>query len=292
MNLTKRTTKRTKQTGTTTGTKQTTEPTTNRRMYTEGTFLRSVSVSTFLMLSTVFTVMGLVLAQSAAAGPISCLDPETCGWSVSVDGSVVMSGSYQIAENGDLSLPNAINVVGADYSIDITNIGGNVDPEIVFGVGATNTSGGFKSFAFAFNVPLLGLSGLVDTEAALATTLTAPSTGPGLNLVPTSGTGFIVDSQDIRFSPFSSVDKGVDIGGPLFDPAGGLATVTNELVQSQINLVGPYDVMTVIVAFALDSNGGVGLSGRVTQTPVPEPGTAMLLGLGLAVLATRRARRS
>jgi len=230
----------------------------------------------------------LLIAQTALAGPISCLDPTTCGWSISVDGSVVMSGSYQIAPDGSLSLPTAANFVGADFSVDITNIGGNVDPEIVFGVGATNTSGAAKTFAFAFNLPLLGLTGPVDTEAALAVTLTAPTTGSGLTLFPTSGTGFIVDSQDIRFSPFSSVDKGVDIGGALFDPAGGLATVTNDLVQSQINLVGPYDVMTVIVAFGLDSNGGVGLSGRVTQTPVPEPGTAMFLGLGLGMLASRR----
>ncbi len=230
----------------------------------------------------------LIVAQSAQAGPIPCLDPNTCGWSVSVDGSVVMSGSYNIAGDGSLSLPSAANFVGADFSVDISNIGGNVDPEIVFGVGATNSSGAAKTFAFAFNVPLLGLTGPVDTEAALAVTLTAPTTGSGLNLFPTSGTGFIVDSQDIRFSPFSSIDKGVDIGGALFDPAGGLATVTNELVASQINLSGPYDVMTVIVAFGLDSNGGVGLSGRVTQTPVPEPGVAMLLGLGLAMLASRR----
>lgn len=235
-------------------------------------------------------VLSLMFSGTAAAGPIPC-DPATCGWSISVDGVEVMSGAYDIDADGNVSLPSAVQMTGADFDVSITDIGGNVDPEITFGLGATNNSGGPKAFAFAFSLPLGGFSGLIDTEAALSMTLTAPTTND-LNLAPTSGTGFVADSQDIRFSPFSSVDKGVDIGGALFDAAGGLATVTNELKTSQILLSGAgYDVMSVVIGFVLDDNGGVGMSGRVTQTLVPEPGTAFLMGLGLVALSRSGRRR-
>ncbi len=229
-------------------------------------------------------------ADRAAAGPIECL-PETCGWSISVDGSEVGSGGYDIDEFGNVSLANPVEVSGAGFSIQIDSIGGNVDPEIIFGVGATNTSGGTKTFAFSFSLPLAGLTGLIDTEAVLGQTLTAPSES-GVTLFPTLGGGLIMDSQDIRFAPFASIDKGVDIGDVL--AAGAGATVLDlDTATSQILLSGGgFDVMTVVVAFGLSDNGGVGLSGRVTQTIVPEPGTALLLAAGLGALTVRRRARA
>lgn len=229
---------------------------------------------------------GLAFAGSAAAGQLECL-PETCGWAISVGGSEVMSGSYDIDAGGNVSLGDrVISMTNSDFSVNINNIGGNVDPEIIFGLGATNTSGAPLTFAFSFSLPLGGLSGPLNTFAEIGQTLTAAS-GNDLTLFPTLGTGTLVDSQDIRFNPFASVDKGVDVGDVLFAAAGSTVLDLDQASSQIVLSGGGFDVMSVVVAFGLSDDGSVGLSGRVVQV-VPEPGTALLLGLGLTALAVRR----
>jgi hypothetical protein len=231
-------------------------------------------------------LLGLVLvfgvSGSASAGSIPCDDPATCGWTISVGDEPVGAGSYSIDENGNISF-GGFETSGDGYTVSIGDIGGNVDPEITFGIGATNNSGGFINFAFAFSVPLGGFEGLIDTFAELGQTLTSASGSTGTNLFPTLGGGLIMDSQDIRISPFSSVDKQVDVGDSLF-AADGTTVLDLDSASGQILLSGGgYDVMAVTVAFGLDTNGGVGLSGRVRQTlaVIPEPGIVTLGSIGL-----------
>jgi hypothetical protein len=182
-------------------------------------------------------------------------------------------------------------VSGPGYTAGLTSFSGHVDPEIVFGVGATNNSGVVKTFAFIFNLPLGGFPEPIVSSAQLGTTLTAPSDADA-SVFPVLGVGKIVDSQDINLTTFANVDKGVDIGDPL-TAAAGTTEIRVENASGGINLgLGPYDLMTVTIAFGLTDNGtaasGVGFSGRVTQ--VPEPGTALLLGIGVLGLAWTRRR--
>ncbi len=225
-------------------------------------------------------LLGLVLAfgvsGSASAGSIPCDDPAFCGWTVSVAGEQVMQGAYSIDDEGNISFGGfQMSDPDGDWAVSIGDIGGHVDPEIVFGVGATNTSGGALTFAFAFNVPLGGFQGTIDTFAELGQTLSSASGSGGTTLFPTLGGGLIVDSQDIRFSPFDTMDKEVDVGDALFAADG-----TTVLV---LDSASGYDVMAVTVAFGLSSDGGVGLSGRVRQTltVIPEPGIVTLGSIGL-----------
>ena len=231
-------------------------------------------------------LLGLLLIGTFAAGrsvwasSISTCGSGDCTWSISVDGSVVMTGMYMADADGNIVLSNPPGEIQGDgYTVSLNSMNGNIDPLLGFGLGATNSSGSVKTFAFAFSLPIGGLTGSIDTVAQLGTTLTAFTVNGG-NVFPTSGVGKIVDSQDIRLSPFSSIDKGVDIGA-------GLSTNSQGTVQSienatgSINLIGGYDTMSVIVAFGLTNDTGVGFSGYVQQTPVPVPAAVWLFATGL-----------
>ncbi len=249
----------------------------------------------------VFTIVLALAANPAWAGFIDCVPQQGCGWTIEVDGEIQSEGTFVISIDGDIQIVGDTSVEGPDFTADISSFGGNVDPEILFGIGATNSSSAAKTYAFAFSLPLGGFNfgNAILTEAALGTTLTASSSANAL-LFPTLGGGKVVDSQDLQFSPFASVDKGVDIGDSLTDPAGGLSTLRNELENGVILAGFSFDLMTVTVAFGLvddDQQLGnpgqvaVGLSGRVTQV-VPEPATGVLVALGLVGLSLRSRRQS
>ena len=231
------------------------------------------------------------LVRPAWGGLVSGCTADTCTWEISVDGSVVMTGSYTSdADTGDISLLEPFTMQGPDFTVSLTEMSGNIDPVLGFGLGATNSSALPKTFAFAFSLPLGGLPVPINTASQLGTTLTA-FTAAGGSVFPTLGGGKIVDSQDIAFSPFASVDKGVDIGNGL--SVASQTTATNiENASGSIIAGGPYDLMSVVVAFGLTPNTGVGFSGFVEQTPVPVPAAVWLFGtglIGLIAVARRKA---
>jgi hypothetical protein len=261
-------------------------------------------LSSLLSSGLALACLSLLVGSSAAwGGPIACPQGQSCGWSLTVTDLTTsnvlqtMNGEILIDENGNLSVV-PVNVVNADFGFSLDSLGGHVDPELVFGVGATNTSNNPLAFAFIFSLPLGGFGDGVtpiDTEAALGITLTSSSGSVGGDdIFPVTSANKIVDSQDIRISPFANVDKGVDIGDLLHDAPGGLSAISNTLVNGQILNGGPFDLMVITVAFGLTDNNpglagtGAGLSGRVTQTLVPEPATAALFAVGLVVLAAAR----
>jgi hypothetical protein len=250
-----------------------------------------------LFLGSAFAALAsLAAASPALAGPIPTVcEPTVCGWSISVNGAIVEQGLFAIDDEGNISaLGNPNWTDGAGSSASITGLSGNVDPEIVFGLGATNATNGTLTYSFAFSLPLGGFPVPISTYAELGTTLTSP-TGLSAFLFPTSGVGKIVDSQDIRFSPFQSVDKDVDIGDAKTG-AVGTTSLYFESASGSIVSGGPFDLMSVIVSFGLTDPGGagaagVGLSGKVSQVPlVPEPSTMLLVGAGVAGLALGRRR--
>ena len=234
---------------------------------------------TFVGFTTALVSSGLTFASTVS--PVCTID--TCTWQVSVDGDVVMMGSYvSDPDTGTISFGGTGTITRDGFTFNLDSMTGNMDPLLGFALGATNTSGATKTFAFAFSLPLGGLSTPITTSAQLGTTLTA-FTSAGGSVFATSGTGLIVDSQDITFNPFSSVDKGVDIGA-------GLSINSQDTIQTIENATGSilsgssYDLMSVIVAFGLTDQTGVGFSGFVEQVAVPIPAAVWFFGTGLIAL--------
>jgi hypothetical protein len=235
--------------------------------------------------------------NSGWAGSIDC--GADCGWEIAVDGQQLASGEFDIDDEGNVTIDGDPEVSGEGFTAEVSSFSGQVDPEIVFGLGATNSSNSAKTYSFSFSLPIALDDRAIETYASLGTTLTASSAGDG-TVFPTLGGGKIVDSQDIRFVPFASVDKGVDIGESLTDPAGGLPTLDAVEAFGLIEAgEGPFTLMSVVVAFGLvdtnqqaglDGQVGVGFSGLVQQTQVPVPAAIWLLGTGLLTLIGFRKR--
>jgi hypothetical protein len=101
-----------------------------------------------------------------------------------------MNGEILVADDASLSIA-PVDVVNPDFGFSLDSVGGNVDPEIVFGVGATNTSNAPLAFAFNFSIPLGGFGDGVTTiltEAALGITLTSASGSiGGDDILPVTG---------------------------------------------------------------------------------------------------------
>ncbi len=236
--------------------------------------------------------LGLSGAESASAGAITGCG-NGCLAQILVNGAVAAEGNFLVDPNtGDIRLETQIGVYTADYSAWIYSVSGNQDPVLGFGLGATNNSAAPVTFGFAFSLPI-SIPEPIQASSSVSYSVSDLSVGlVGATLFPTSGTGFVVDSQDIRITPFLSVDKRVDVGPACSIGPGVLTANCGPYVAGPVIWGAPggptYDLMSVIVGFGLTPRSSAGLSGQVRQDPIPEPGTLGLLGVGLAGLVFAR----
>jgi len=231
-------------------------------------------------------VVALGLGTNASAGTILDCGPggAQCAVTLSIDGTQVANGNYQIdSTTGDLIWPGMLTGSLGDSSVTVMNVTGNADPILGFAV-ASNTGAVGSAFSITFTLPV-ALSGPIDAAAQVSYSLTGTSIA-GAQIAPLFGNVLIAQEVDTSIGGLTPLNKGVDVGNTFFCTPGPCNS-TSPTYSATNQFVGSlaYDLMSATLAYSLSSNSNVGISGFVQQVPVPEPGTAALLGLGLLALA-------
>jgi hypothetical protein len=242
-------------------------------------------------------ILGLILflalttGKSAWAGTVSGCTDETCTWDMLIDGQSVMKGSYQTDADGKIFLPNPVSMTDAEgNTVSINSMNGDIDPIIVFGVGASTATG--STFGFTFNLPI-ALQGTIFADSSVSYSLTS-ATAAGAQIAPVVGSNIVSAFEvDTGVGGLPSLNKGIDVGSTLFF-TGGPLTQNSPVYTASNTFTGnlAYDLMTVKVDFSLSADSSVGLSGFVQQVAVPVPAAVWLFGsglIGLVGIARRKA---
>jgi hypothetical protein len=242
-------------------------------------------------------ILGLILfltltaGRSAWAGTVSGCTPETCNWSISVDGHSVMNGMYTAdPETGDIILNMPVEVdLGYGLTVGL-DMSGNIDPILGFAVSASTGSIG-STFGFTFNLPI-ALQGLINADSSVSYSLSSLSSAGAQ--ITANGNIVTASEVDTSIDGLGFLNKGVDVGNTFgFLSPDGPLTQNSAVFTASNSFTGnlAYDLMEVKVDFALSPNSTVGISGFVQQLAVPIPAAVWLFGsglLGLVGIARRK----
>lgn len=268
------------------------------------TNLRNIIVTNKTILNLGILLTGLFSIASATAGTVVQCGQAVCSASFSIqDGEIEVGGgkfNYD-AKTGDISLSQE-NItgggtanagggitwnLGSGKEVSIHSITGNADPILFFNLGAT-TGASASNYSFFFDLPI-AISGPIDTKSSVSYSLTS-KTDAGAQIQGLGG-GKVVQSWDIDTSVggIGVLNKNVDVGDTHFH-LGGPATTSSPAYVETDSIVGDlaYDTMSVEVAFNLSAESIVGITGFVSQTPVPVPAAGWLMLTGLGFLTVRK----
>ena len=240
----------------------------------------------------VLAALAAVLGIAAPAGATGIFDcgpgGQNCSITASIDGVNVGSGTFAIDPvTGNLSLaaPIVASLNGGLWQIQ--NVTGNADPILGFATSASTGALG-NAFSVTFTLPI-ALAGTILANSSVSYSLTAANT-VGAQIAPLFGNVVIAQEVDTSIGGLPPLNKGVNVGNTFFF-LGGPQTQNSPVYTASNSFVGSlaYDLMAVTVAFSLSPNSNVGVSGFVQQV-IPEPASAVLLGVGFVVLVIARRR--
>jgi len=241
-------------------------------------------------------LVGLLVITSGAQAAVATIDPNDVSMNVQIGNDTFNNVALNWTASVDPITQQTIYTLIGD-PIVLTSADGSTftiggatfdpDPLLLFSASATNNGNNPLVYSFSFNTPLVpALNGNISSHAELGVTLT-DGLNDGAAVRPLIGQGFMLKSYDL-YGNGDSVSKNVDVGTAysIFSSTGGTSySADSSLVCAQACVT-----MSSTLQFTLTGHDAVGLSGKVTQSPVPIPAAGVLLlsGLGLLSRATRR----
>lgn len=203
----------------------------------------------------------------------------------------LVPSDFSCTDSGTLSVcsKTGVSLNGLQFNIALTL---DTDPKIFATVDVLNTNVGTTQFTATFTLSGVGTSGISTlTEGGVSGGVTdndgvADNNGVAAKIATVSGSSFytaLIDNaayQTLYDFPFSH-----SAGPFLSSNFPDLSFGPNQGAGPIVNSIG------VKLDFTLTGQDSSSFSGTFELKPVPEPGTALLLGLGLIAMAAVERRR-
>ena len=177
-------------------------------------------------------------------------------------------------------------------SIQLQNVAGHGDPDLIYAVSANNNSALSQTYTFNVGEAIVPPVSTGNTTYADISGAMTSRSGGAATITPVNASG-IQQFQLSSDGGLTFVNAGVDVG-----PSASAVGSSTYGLYSATNLNGPegqtWNYMQLVSTFTLTAKSAASLTGYASissVTPVPEPLEGAMLLMGLAMLAPLARRR-